>query len=677
MAQRARLRLCFSDFSGSEVVFTNEQKHVTLSLMNVNDVREKYLEFFKAREHQMIPSAPLVPQNDPTTLFTGSGMQPLLPYLLGESHPAGKRLVDSQKCFRAEDIDEVGDNRHTTFFEMLGNWSLGDYFKEEQLKWFFEFLVDEIGVDPVNLYVTVFIGDEKNNIPRDTESAEVWKELFAERNIDAEILEIGSEQDGYAKGMAHSTGSGQGRIFYYDAKKNWWSRAGVPENMPAGEPGGPDSEVFYDFGTPHDSKFGEYCHPNCDCGRFLEIGNSVFMQYVKQTDGSFAPLPKQNVDFGGGLERITAAANNDADVFNIDTLRDVIELLEHYCGKSYDDLGYQRTFRIVADHMRAAVFILSDGVRPSNTDRGYMLRRLLRRAAQYAQQLEVEHDQKEESILNRCAVIIIEKYKQAYPELASEQMYEEITKEIWNEEKQFGKTLDNGLRELEKIIAKNGTISGEDAFVLFTTYGFPYEMTQEIAKERGVPIDESAFRAEMKKHQEISRAGSEQKFKGGLADHSEKTTQLHTAHHLLLRALQDVLGPDVKQRGSNITSERLRIDFSYGSKMTKEQITDVEQIVNEKIAEELPVIRSTLPKEEAEQLGAQHEFGAKYPDVVSVYSVGPKGATLEDPQFADAFSIEFCGGPHITNTGDIKGTFKIQKEEAVAAGIRRIKAVLL
>ncbi|MBI5457248.1 alanine--tRNA ligase [Candidatus Kaiserbacteria bacterium] len=656
--------------------------------MTINEIRTKYLEFFssrggsasggKTRGHTIIPSAPLVPQNDPTTLFTGSGMQPLVPYLLGEPHPKGNRLVNSQKSFRAEDIEEVGDNRHTTFFEMLGNWSLGDYFKREQLPWFFEFLTSEIGLDPKNLYVTAFIGDEKNGVPKDTESAEIWKTLFESKGIDAKIVEIGPEADGYRLGMQG------GRIFYYDAKKNWWSRAGVPENMPAGEPGGPDSEVFYDFGTPHDPQFGAECHPNCDCGRFLEIGNSVFMQYISSEGGSasggkkvFKLLPKANVDFGGGLERIAAAAQDNPDVFAIDVFADVIGLLIHFSGKEYEDKRYQRSYRIVADHMRAATFMLADGVRPANTDRGYVLRRLIRRAAQHAQKLEIQNGEAADSMLVRCAVSFIEKYKQAYPELGSEEAYETITSEIWKEEKQFAHTLESGMKEFEKV-AKAGHIASNDAFLLFTTYGFPFEMTLELAHERGIDVDEDGFAAAMKKHRELSRAGSEQKFKGGLADQSEKTTRLHTAHHLLLKALQIVLGPSIKQRGSNITQERLRIDFSYGAKMTPEQLQEVERIVNEKIQEGLPMIRSTLPKEEAEKLGAEHEFGAKYPDMVSVYSLGPKGATATDPQFDKAFSIEFCGGPHVGNTREIGegGTFKIQKEEAVAAGIRRIKAVL-
>lgn len=638
--------------------------------MKVNDVRTKFFEFYKARGHEIVPSAPIVPLNDPTTLFTGSGMQPILPYLLGEPHPKGKRIADSQKSFRAEDIEEIGDNRHTTFFEMLGNWSFGDYFKEEQLSWVFEFLTAEIGLDPQRMYVTAFIGDEKNNLPKDNEAAAIWTRLFAEKGIDASAVDIGSEADGYVKGMQG------GRIFFYEAKKNWWSRAGVPEKMPAGEPGGPDSEIFYDFGTMHDPKFGDECHPNCDCGRFVEICNSVFMQYIKQPDGSFELLPQRNVDFGGGLERIAAASNDNPDVFGIDTLADIITFLERMSGKTYEDESARRSFRIVSDHMRAATFMLADGVRPANSDRGYVLRRLLRRASQHAQKLGITSESLEDSALVRAAVVIIEKYKAAYPELASDEAYQMIRGEIWKEELQFGHTLVQGLKEFERIATT--AISAEQAYTLFTTYGFPFEMTQELAAERKLSVDETGYKELMVKHADLSRAGSEQKFKGGLADASLETTRLHTAHHLLLKALQIVLGDHVKQRGSNITAERLRIDFSHGEKMTPEQKAEVERIVNEQIKMHLPMVRSTLPKEEAEQLGAEHEFGAKYPDVVSVYSLGPVGADVDNPQFDKAFSIEFCGGPHVSNTSEIEegGTFKIQKEEAVAAGIRRIKAVL-
>lgn len=647
--------------------------------MNLSDIRAKYLNFFKERDHTIIPSASLVPQNDPTTLFTGSGMQPLVPYLLGKDHPEGKRLVNSQKSFRAEDMEEVGDNRHTTFFEMLGNWSLGDYFKEEQLPFVFSFLVDGVGLDPQKLYVTVFAGDEQNNLPKDTESAEIWKKLFAEKGIEAHDVVMGSEADGARLGMQG------GRIFYYDAKKNWWSRAGVPANMPEGEPGGPDSEVFYDFGTAHDPKFGDNCHPNCDCGRFMEIGNSVFMQYQK-TGSGFGFLPKKNVDFGGGLERIAASANDNPDVFATDVFADAIALLEKFSGKQYQDSRYQKSFRVIADHVRAAVFMISDGVRPSNTEQGYVLRRLLRRASQHVMKLGLEDKDKEDSMLVRSAVIFMEKYASFYSELGTEEMYRTVTDTIWEEEKQFAKTLAQGMKELERAIFEIGInevvvdkfVRPDIVFKLVTTDGLPFDLVKEEANARGFSVDEIAFNRRMAEHRNLSRSGAEQKFKGGLADTSEATTRLHTTHHVLLKALQIVLGEHVKQRGSNITSERLRIDFSHPEKMTDEQKQEVERIVNERIKEHLPMIRSTMPKEEAEKLNAQHEFGAKYPDVVSVYSLGPVGATEENPQFDRAFSIEFCGGPHVMNTEEIEkgGTFKIQKEEAVAAGIRRIKAVL-
>jgi len=569
------------------------------------------LEFFKARGHAILPSASLVPENDPTTLFTGSGMQPLIPYLLGEDHPSGKRIANSQKCFRSMDIEEVGDNRHTTYFEMLGNWSLGDYFKKEQLPWFFEFLTKEVGIPKEKLWVTCYEGNEKNNIPKDTESAEIWKSL----------------------------GIPEDRIRFYGSK-NWWTRSGTPEAMPAGEPGGPDSEVFYEFvDIPHDPKFGAECHPNCDCGRFLEIGNSVFMQYIKKEDGSFGMLPKQNVDFGGGLERIAAASIDNPDVFAIDAFTPIIKKLEQLSGKKYDD--DKRSFRIVAEHVRAAGQLIADGVSPSNVERGYVVRRLIRRAVRY------------------CDVLGL-----------SPGSLSQVTDvpEISKEEERFRKTLVHGLKEFER---------GVDPFILFTTYGFPFELTKELTEEKGIKIDEAGFKQAMEKHQSLSRAGSEQKFKGGLADTSEKTTRLHTAHHLLLKALQMVLGLQVKQRGSNITQERLRIDFSHGEKMTKEQIAAVEKIVNQKIKEDLPVVRTEMALAEAEKLGAEHEFGAKYPERVSVYSVGPLDS---------AFSIEFCGGPHAGSTGELAGavgpdghrrdSFKILKEEAVAQGIRRIKAVL-
>lgn len=637
--------------------------------MTVSEVRKRYLAFFAARGHVVIPSAPIVPGNDPTTLFTSSGMQPLVPYLLGKDHPEGVRLVNSQMSFRAGDIEEVGDNRHTTFFEMLGNWSLGDYFKKEQLPWVFEFLTSKeegLGLDPSKLYVTVFAGDAEAKMPEDTEAVGLWQELFKAKGIDAEYKSIGSEADGYEKGMDGA------RIFAYDAKKNWWSRAGVPSKMPAGEPGGPDSEVFYDFGLPHDTKWGPNCHPNCDCGRFVEIGNSVFMQFVKREDGGFDPLPKQNVDFGGGLERLAFATLGTPDAFLIDVFDASRSVLEAKTGKKYGtDEAVTRSMRIILDHMRAASFMLAESVRPSNTEAGYVLRRLIRRAIREADRLGVK-----EALLGEVSAGYAKAYADHYPHVGAAAAT--IAEELGKEEERFRKTLDQGLKEFEKLAGKKG-VSADDAFVLFTTYGFPFELTEELAKERGIAIDAEAFAAKMKEHQDTSRAGGAQRFAGGLADHAEQTVRYHTTHHILLAALQKVLGPDVKQRGSNITSERLRIDFAHGAKMTDEQKAEVENIVNDIIYQDLPMTRSVMKREEAEQLGAQMEFGVKYPDMVSVYSLGPKGATEADPRIKEAFSLEFCGGPHVSNTSEIHEggkRFKIQKEEAVAAGVRRIKAVM-
>ncbi|MBI4087266.1 MAG: alanine--tRNA ligase [Candidatus Liptonbacteria bacterium] len=631
--------------------------------MESKEVRQKFLDFFKARGHAIVPSASLVPENDPTTLFTGSGMQPMIPYLLGAKHPLGARIADAQKSFRAEDIDEVGDNRHTTFFEMLGNWSFGDpdaadrvgagYWKEEQLSWLFEFLTKEIRIPEEKLWVTCFDGNEKLNLPRDNESAEIWKGL----------------------------GIPEERIRFYGSEKNWWSRSGPPESMPAGEPGGPDSEIFYDFGAPHDLKFGKECHPNCDCGRFLEIGNSVFMEYKKKANGSFEKLAQRNVDFGGGLERITAAANDEPDVFKIDVFSDVIEEIEKVFEAKYRD--DPREFRIVSDHFRAAVFMIADGVVPSNKERGYLLRRLIRRASYffYHKKGDILESQKD------IARSFIEKYGSSYPDLKPKT--ENIILIFDQEIRQFYGTLETGLKELDKLLGfevKNFSeeveptslpqqLKGDRAFVLFSTYGLPLDLIKDKCSEMDIGVDEEGFWREFKKHQELSRTASAGMFKGGLADHSEKTTRLHTAHHLLLKALQAVLGPSVKQRGSNITSERLRMDFSYDTKMTDEQKKEVERIVNEQIAEDVPVIRTEMAREDAEKLGAEREFGQKYPERVSVYSVGPKSATPENPQFEKAYSIEFCGGPHVARTGAI-GKFRITKEEAVSAGVRRIRGVL-
>lgn len=652
--------------------------------MNVSEVRKRYLAFFEARGHTIIPSAPIVPENDPTTLFTSSGMQPLVPYLLGQPHPEGARLVDSQMSFRAEDIEEIGDNRHTTFFEMLGNWSLGDYFKKDQLPWFLEFVTNKeegLGLDPARLYVTVFDGDDAVGMPLDEEAVGLWENIFAAKGVEAKLARIGTEEAGYERGMQ----AGE-RIFAYGSKKNWWSRAGVPAKMPAGEPGGPDSEMFYDFmpnsGFPgghatadaHET-WGAHCHPNCDCGRFIEIGNSVFMQFLKQEGGTFKELPKKNVDFGGGLERLTAATLGNPDVFLIDVFDAALTVLEQRSLKRYGDPQATRSFRIILDHMRAASFMLASGITPSNTEQGYVLRRLIRRAIREADKLGIK-----EAVLPEVADGYGSAYADQYPFVRENHDF--IAEELAKEEAQFRKTLTNGLREFDRYWGEGRWISGADAFVLYSSYGFPIELTREMARERGEDLNE--FELEqlaglLREHQEKSRAGAAQKFAGGLADHQTQTIKYHTAHHLLLKALQMVLGSEVHQRGSNITSERLRIDFSHGEKMTPEQKAEVEQIVNEKIAERLPVTRTVMAKEEAEKLGAEHEFGAKYPEQVSVYSVGPKDASEADPKFSEAFSIEFCGGPHVTNTAELAEggkTFKIQKEEASSAGVRRIKAVL-
>lgn len=645
--------------------------------MTGNDIRTRFLTYMEKNGHAIIPSSAIVPENDPTTLFTGSGMQPLVPYLMGETHPMGTRLVNSQKCFRAEDIDEVGDNRHTTFFEMLGNWSLGDYFKKEQLPWFYRFLTEEVGLNPENLYVTVFAGDESAGVPKDTESVEIWQSLFSEKGISSGVAHMGSEREGGERGMNDGE-----RIFYYDSSKNWWSRAGKPEKMPVGEIGGPDSEMFYDFGTEHDTKFGPHCHPNCDCGRFLEIGNSVFMEYVKADDGSFKKLPKQNVDFGGGLERIAAAVVGNADVFKVDLLENVIVQIEELSGKTYAD--NKPAFRIITDHIRGAVFMVSEGIYPSNTEQGYFTRRLLRRAVRYADVLGIP-----EGELKNLATSVIRTYEGHYPRLAEREA--DITDTIHAEETQFRKTLANGLKEFNKIAlrvhvhvkqeggkivpdtAKPATqekfITGEHAFNLFTTYGFPIELTVEIARERGMTVALDEFKALMDKHRELSRAGAEQKFKGGLADHSEKVVMYHTATHLLLAGLRKYLGDDVHQAGSNITGERLRFDFTYPEKVSDEVLREAEVYVNEAIRAEASVTIETMRKSDAENdPTVEGSFWDRYPDEVKVYTVKDANGVV--------YSRELCGGPHVENTGAITGTFRIVKEESSSAGVRRIKAVL-
>ncbi len=634
--------------------------------MKLAELRSKYLEFFKKRGHVEIPSSSLIPEGDVTTLFTGSGMQQLMPYLLGKEHAQGKRLTDSQKSFRAEDIEEVGDNRHTTFFEMLGNWSLGDYFKEEQLPWFFEFLTKEVGLDPNKLYVTVFAGDEANNIPRDTEAVAIWKRLFAEAGIpDAKDVELLTEEHGGEVGMQG------GRIFYFGAKKNWWSRAGVPSNMPAGEPGGPDSEVFYEFSDiPHDPKFGAHCHPNCDCGRFMEIGNSVFMEYKKKDDGTFEKLAQRNVDFGGGLERILAAAGNDADVFHIDVFNAMRESLIALGGDVTRSDATQK-IRVILDHIRASIFLIADGVMPSNKGQGYVLRRLLRRSIAHARLLQFPQEWMKALISS-----VIASYKDAYPSLGEKADF--IYKTMLEEHDKFVKTVEMGLKEFEKLVATN-SLTAEAAFNLHQSYGFPFELTQEFAREKKIELSKKDFDTIFEKHQELSRAGREKKFGGhGLildtgelrAANEEEVvivTRLHTATHLLQQALRDVLGNTVHQAGSDITAERTRFDFTFDRKLTPEEIKKVEDIVNEKINEDLPVSYVELPKAEAEKTGALFFFKAKYGDIVKVYYMGK---TLET-----AYSKEFCGGPHVKHTNEV-AKFKIVKEEAVAGGVRRVRGVI-
>jgi len=575
--------------------------------MTINEVRQKYLEFFENKGHKIISPAPLVLENDPTTLFTSSGMQPLVQNLISGEHPEGKRLVDSQSCIRTQDIEEVGDNRHTTYFEMLGNWSLGDYFKQDQLAWFWQFLTEELNLPKDKLYVSIFEGNE--SVPRDEESFKIWKSLGIEDS----------------------------HIFEYGVEDNWWSRSGVPDNMPIGEIGGPDSEVFFEFtDVKHDKKFGEKCQPSCDCGRFLEIGNSVFIQYIKNKQGKLEELPNKNVDFGGGLERLAAATNNDPDVFKIDVFQKIILKIEELSGKKYED--HKQEFRIIADHTRAAESLIAEGVEPSNKQQGYVLRRLIRRAAIKVRAI---HE----------------------PPLQSD--FEKLTgnKTIIEEAKKFKKTLEKGLREVEKI----EKIDGKQAFDLFQTFGFPLEITEEIFEEKGQKINKEEFKQEFEKHKQLSRSASAGTFKGGLADNSEQTTKLHTATHLLHQALRLVLGDHVQQKGSNITAERLRFDFTHSEKLTEEQIKQIENIINKQIKNKLSVTKESMSLEEAKAAGALAFFDSKYDNKVNVYSIGPSANS------GQAFSREVCGGPHVANTSEI-GHVKIIKEQSASAGVRRIYA---
>ncbi|MBI2597351.1 alanine--tRNA ligase [Candidatus Daviesbacteria bacterium] len=605
--------------------------------MSSKDIREKYIKFFVSRGHKQIPAAKLVPENDPTTLFTSSGMQPLVPYLLGQKHPEGKRLVDCQPSFRAEDIEEVGDNRHTTFFEMLGNWSLGDYFKVEQLPWIWEFFTKELSLDKDKLYVSVFEGN--NEVPKDEESLEIWRSL-------------GVDDD---------------HIFFYGVDKNWWSCSGSPNNMPAGEIGGPDSEVFYEFTQiEHDKIYGDKCHPNCECGRFLEIGNSVFIEYQKQQDGSLKELPQKNVDFGGGLERLTAAVSNTHDIFQTVLYKPITDAIAQAIGLKYEG-DNTSSMRIIADHLKAATFLILDGVPPSNKLQGYVLRRLIRRSTIKMRQLSGK-------LIRRKALLISDEFTpiiQAILTIYGKQT-NIVEKVIGEEIGRFAKTLDHGLKEIEKI----ENIDGKKAFDLYQTFGFPYEITEELFRQKGQKVNKEQFKAEFEKHKTLSRTASAGMFKGGLADHGEIVTKFHTATHLLHQALRDVLGPQVFQKGSNITSERLRFDFSFERKITEEEIKQVEDIMNKRITEGLKVDHMTLDLQKAKEMNAIGLFHEKYASKVSIYGVGPNFQL--DPQAKDKrerdgyYSLEFCGGPHVDNTSII-GKVKIIKEEAVSSGIRRIR----
>lgn len=595
-----------------------------MRLLKSHELRKLYLDFFREKGHAIIPSASLIPENDPTVLFTTAGMHPLVPYLMGEKHPEGVRLADVQKCIRTGDIDEVGDSSHCTFFEMLGNWSLGDYFKKESIAFSWEFLTDEkwLGIDKDKLYFTCFAGDA--DAPRDTYSHDRWVEM----------------------------GVDPSHIFYLDKKHNWWGPAGITG------PCGPDTEIFYDTGKP---KCCDGCDPSCSCGKYLEIWNNVFMEYNKKADGTFEPLTQQNVDTGMGLDRTIATLQGVESVYDTDAFTGIIAAIEQLSGKSFKaDAETTRAFRIVADHIRCSTFILGDhrGVTPSNVDQGYILRRLIRRAIRFAMQLGMPEDS-----LRTVAEAVIAQYGDVYPELIENR--EKITSELSKEESRFQKALRNGTKEFERIknTFSDGRIDGETAFHLYDTFGFPIEFTCELAGENGLTVDMDGFNAAFEAHQKKSQAGAEQRFKGGLADTSVETARLHTATHLLQAALRKVLNDDkISQRGSNITAERLRFDFSFERKMTKEELSAVEALVNQWIQAKAPISCEEMTVDQAREQGAVGLFGDKYGERVKVYTMGE-------------FSKEICGGPHAENTGDL-GTFKIKKEEASSAGVRRIKAVL-
>ena len=626
--------------------------------MNAQEIRKAYLEFCQKNGHEVIKRASLILKDDPTTLFTGSGMQPLLPYLLGKKHPKGVRLTDSQTCLRAQDIDDVGDNRHTTFFEMLGNWSLGDYFKEQQIRQFFEFLTDVVGLDPSKIYVSCFIGNEKYNIPRDDESAEIWRKVFAEKGIDAKIVELDTAENGDKLGLQ------SGRIFFYNDKENWWSRGGGLDSTPIGDPCGPDSEVFYDFGEEnHDVSFGE-AHPASDSGRFMEIGNQVFMQYRRLEDGSFEPLEKKNVDFGGGLERIAAAKINNPDVFQISLMKPIIEKLEEISGKKYDE--NKVSMRVIADHLRSATFLAVDGCVPSNKEQGYVMRKFIRRAMAKAFDLGVE-----DNFVEQIVPVIVDIYAPDYKEVALKS--DEIIAIMVKEEKAFRQTLRKGLRELEKF-SQDG-LTGVELFQLYDTFGFPLELSTEEAIRRKIPLSKNwreEFDTKMKEQRERSQTASKGKFKGGLEGQTLEHRKLHTATHLMNAALHNMFEGQIAQKGSNINAERLRFDFTFDRKLTDDEKQQIEDTVNSQISKGLEVSWAEYPTDYAlNELKAIGVFGDKYGETVKVYTMKAKD---EKP-----FSVEICGGPHVDNTRELAEggkKFKIVKEQSSSAGVRRIKAVL-
>lgn len=627
--------------------------------MNANQIRQKFLDFQVKHGHKVIPPAPLVLENDPTTLFTGSGMQPLLPYLLGQPHPEGTRLTDSQPSMRLQDIEDVGDPRHTTVFEMLGNWSLGDYFKKEQIENYFEFLTKEIGLDPEKIYVTCFIGNEKYGIPKDTEAAEIWQEVFKKAGIEAKIAEIGSAKTGDERGIKPGE-----RIFFYDDKENWWSRGGGIETTPLGDPCGPDSEVFYDFGEDKQDveKYGK-SHPASDGARFMEIGNQVFMQYKRNEDGTFSELEHKNVDFGGGLERLAAAAIGSFDVFKISLMAPIIAKLEEMSHKNYDNNTDE--MRIIADHLRGAYLLAAQGLTPSNKAQGYALRRLVRRAVLRALDLGIGQE-----FIAEIIPVIAENYAELSDDIlpCRAQVIDVLTKE----ESAFRKTINKGLKELHRM-AQTGseTLTGYDLFKLQDTYGFPLELSVEEVYKQGLNLSKNyqdEFEHALNEQRERSKTASKGMFKGGLSDTGEQTVKYHTACHLLLAALQKEIDPSIEQKGSNLTPERLRFDFNIDHKLTPEELARVEKRVNEWIEADLPVFFAEYDKDYAfDELHAHGSFRDRYPDRVTVYTIGGENG--------GPVSCEICGGPHVERTGGL-GKFRITKEESSSAGVRRIKAVL-